>query len=139
RARHSPREIRTTGNSLLKTAERPGKLGSDQHFLYFDASRPPIRNRFQVGLMMISLMQTRGGRAAMKASVRPRSSGCSIFARTSGDGGTGRFSRIGVAASPGSTEVARRPWVHPSRLMDSVRAITARLVALYPGPVSVLA
>src|SRR2546429_164431 len=56
--------------------------------------------------MMISFTQTRGGSVAMKASVRPRSSGCSIFARTSAVGGTGRFSRIGVAASPGSAEAA---------------------------------
>jgi hypothetical protein len=32
--------------------------------------------------------------------VRPRSSGCSILARSCGDGGTGRRSRIGVAEQP---------------------------------------
>ena len=79
--------------------------------------------------MMISFTHTRAGRPAMKASVRPRSSGCSIFARTCGEGGTGRFSRIGVAASPGSTEVARMPLVHSSMLSCSVSATTARLVA----------
>jgi hypothetical protein len=70
--------------------------------------------------------------------VFPRSSACSIFARTSGGGGTGRFSRIGVATSPGSTEVARMPFTPSSMLIDSVRATTACLVALYAGPVSVL-
>src|SRR5207244_3573571 len=78
------------------------------------ASRPPRMNRFQVGLMITSFTHTRGGKPAMNAMVRPRSSGCSIFARTSGDGGTGRFSRIGVAASPGRTDVARMPLADSS-------------------------
>ncbi len=66
----------------------------------------------------------------MNRIVLPRSSACSMRARSSGGGGTGRFSRIGVATSPGSTEVARMPFMHSSMLIDSVSAITARLVAL---------
>ena len=60
-------------------------------------------------------------------------------ARSSFEGGTGRFSMIGVATSPGRMEVARMPCMHSSMLIDSVTAITARLVALYAGPVSTLA
>ena len=71
--------------------------------------------------------------------VSPRSSACSMRSRSCCGGGTGRFSRIGVATSPGSTEVARMPFMHSSMLIDSVSATTAVLVALYPGPVSVLA
>src|SRR5450759_1766103 len=97
------------------------------------------RERFQVGLMMSSFTQARGGRLARYRMVWPRSSACSILSRSSRGGGTGRFSMIGVATSPGSTEVARMPFVHSSALIDSVSAITARLVALYAGPVKVLA
>ena len=85
--------------------------------------------------MISSSTQVRGGILARYRIVSPRSSGCDISAKRSADGGTGRFAMIGVATSPGSTDVARMPFVHSSRLIDSVSAITARLVALYAGPV----
>ena len=56
--------------------------------------------------------------------------------RISWEGGTGRLFKMGVATSPGSNEVARMPLAHSSILMDSLRASTARLVALYAGPVN---
>ena len=80
--------------------------------------------------MMSSVTQARGGSVAMKSIVLPRSSACSMRARSACDGGTGRFSRIGVATSPGRIEVARMPFTHSSMLIDSVRAMIARLVAL---------
>src|SRR5205814_1139363 len=56
--------------------------------------------------------------------------GRTVVARLSFDGGTGRFSRIGVATSPGSSDVARMPFTHSSMLIVSDSAITPRLVAL---------
>ena len=62
---------------------------------------------FQVGLIRISLTQTRGGRLATKAMVRPRSSGCSIVACSASEGTTGRCFKMGVATSPGERQQAR--------------------------------
>ena len=64
-------------------------------------SFPPIRSRFHVGEITISFRQTCGGISATKRIVRPRSSAFSIRSRSSGDGGTGRVLRMGVATSPG--------------------------------------
>ena len=80
--------------------------------------------------MTISLTQARAGSVAMNRMVLPRSSACSMRARSCGGGGTGRFSRIGVATSPGRIEVARMPLAPSSMLRDSVSATTACLVAL---------
>ncbi len=80
--------------------------------------------------MMSSVTQARAGIDATNRTVLPRSSACSMRARSSCEGGTGRFSRIGVATSPGRIDVARMPFMHSSMLIDSVSAMTARLVAL---------
>src|SRR5438876_156241 len=56
--------------------------------------------------MTISLTQARAGSVAMNRMVLPRSSACSMRARSCAGGGTGRFSRIGVATSPGRNAVA---------------------------------
>src|SRR5438046_10288007 len=90
--------------------------------------------RFQVGLIRISLMQTRGGMLATKAMVRPRSSDCSILACSSSDGTTGRCFRIGVATSPGDRQHARKPLTHSSMLKEWVSASTACLVVVSAGP-----
>ena len=50
--------------------------------------------------------------------------------RCSCEGGTGRLFKMGVATSPGNTELARMPFTPSSMLIDSVKANTARLVAL---------
>src|SRR6476659_4920005 len=84
-----------------------------------------INPRLCVGLIRISLMQTRGGRLAMKAMVRPQSSGCSILACSASLGGTGRDFRIGVATSPGEKQQARSPLTHSSMLKEWVSASTA--------------
>ena len=83
---------------------------------------------FQVGLIRISLMQTRGGMLATKAMVRPQSSGCSILACSASLGGTGRDFRIGVATSPGDRQQARSPLTHSSMLKEWVSASTACFV-----------
>src|SRR3954454_8722622 len=85
---------------------------------------------FQVGLIRISLTQTRGGRLATKAMVRPRSSDCSILACSSALGTTGRCCRMGVATSPGIRQHARRPLTHSSMLKECVSASTACLVVV---------
>src|SRR5437588_11618468 len=79
----------------------PGR--QDQSLLFGVAIKP----RLCVGLIRISLTQTRGGRLATKAMVRPQSSGCSILACSASLGGTGRDFRIGVATSPGDRQQAR--------------------------------
>src|SRR5215470_8361485 len=89
-----------------------------------------IKPRLCVGLIRISLMQTRGGRLAMKAMVRPQSSGCSILACSASLGGTGRDLRMGVATSPGEKQQARRPLTHSSMLKECVSASTACLVVV---------
>ena len=86
--------------------------------------------------MINSLMHVRGGIIATNRIACPMSSTCTIPARRSSDGGIGRLSRIGVATSPGRIEHARIPLRHSSMLIDSVSAISPRLVALYAGPVS---
>ncbi|MND00471.1 hypothetical protein D3C83_191020 [compost metagenome] len=80
--------------------------------------------------MTTSLTQVRAGIVATKRIAAPKSSGCAMRARSAGVGGTGRFSMIGVATSPGRIEVARIPFMHSSMLIDSVTATTARFVAL---------
>ena len=89
-----------------------------------------MKPRLWVGLISISLTQTRGGRLAMKAMVRPQSSGCSIFANWASFGGTGRDFRIGVATSPGEKQQARKPLTHSSMLKEWVSASTACLVVV---------
>src|ERR1700761_4617162 len=86
--------------------------------------------RLWVGLIRISLMQTRGGMLATKAMVRPRSSDCSILACSSADGTCGRSFRIGGATSPGDRQQARRPLAHSSMLKEWVSASTACLVVV---------
>ena len=58
------------------------------------------------------------------------SSACTMRSRISWEGGTGRLFKMGVATSPGNSDVARMPLAHSSILMDSLNANTARLVAL---------
>src|SRR5690348_5998639 len=99
-------------------------------------SAPPTYMRFHVGLMMISLMHTCGGCAATQRMVSPRSAGCSIFLRSSGEGGIGRRSMIGVATSAGQIAQARMLFTHSSMLIVSVSEITAALVPLYAAPTS---
>src|SRR5215475_8992444 len=89
-----------------------------------------IKPRLCVGLIRISLMQTRGGRLATKAMVRPQSSGCSILACSASLGGTGRDLRMGVATSPGDRQQARSPLTHSSMLKEWVSASTACLVVV---------
>src|SRR3954469_16929263 len=84
--------------------------------------------------MMISLMQTCGGCAATQRMVSPRSAGCSIRLRSSGEGGIGRRSMIGVATSAGQMAHARMLFAHSSMLMVSVSEITAALLPLYAAP-----
>src|SRR6476646_3331542 len=90
--------------------------------------------RFQVGLMMISLMQTWSGCSATQRIVSPRSAGCSMRLRSSGEGGIGLRSMIGVATSAGQIAHARMLFAHSSMLMVSVSEITAALLPLYAAP-----
>jgi hypothetical protein len=73
----------------------------------------PTKERFHLGLIKISFMQTCGGMRATNAMVRPTSSGCNIRAITSSLGGTGRIFMIGVATSPGDSTRAGRFDIHP--------------------------
>ena len=59
-------------------------------------------------VMMISVTCALGGRQATITAAAPMSSGCSIIARRSAGGGSGRLSRISVATSPGQM------FVHPA-------------------------
>src|SRR5436305_3822887 len=102
----------------------PGR--QDQSLLFGVAMKP----RLCVGLIRISLMQTRGGRLATKAMVRPQSSGCSILACSASLGGTGRDLRMGVATSPGDRQQARKPLTHSSMLKEWVSASTACFVVV---------
>ena len=83
-----------------------------------------------VGEITSSLTQARAGICARNKIARPMSSGCTMRSRVSLEGGTGRVYMMGVATSPGSSDVARMPWPQSSMLMDSLKASTARLVAL---------
>ena len=80
--------------------------------------------------MISSFTHVRAGMLATKRIAAPRSSDWVMRSCSSLEGGTGRFLRMGVATSPGRMEVARMPFTHSSMLIDSVSAITARLVAL---------
>ena len=60
-------------------------------------------------VIMISVTWARGGRQATISTAAPISSGCSIWARASADGGLGRLSRISVTTSPGQMFVHRMP------------------------------
>ena len=64
--------------------------------------------------MMVSLMHTCGGISTTKRSVLSMSRGCNIWARSSGLGGIGRWSIVGVATSAGLGAQARKPLVHSS-------------------------
>src|SRR5215831_3948649 len=68
--------------------------------------------------------------------VAPRSAGCSMRLRSSGDGGIGRRSMIGVATSAGQIAHARMLLTHSSMLIVSVSEMTAALVPLYAAPTS---
>ena len=54
-----------------------------------------------------------------------------IMSRASSLGGIGRFSRIGVATSPGIITLARTPVFRRSALMHAVKLITAAFAAPY--------
>src|SRR3979411_509050 len=99
-------------------------------FLSYRLTGVCTKPRFQVGLINISFMQTRGGMLATKAMVRPRSSDWSILARCSPEGTTGRNFRVGVATAPGDRQHARKPLTHSSMLNEWVSASTACLVVV---------
>ena len=75
-------------------------------------------------------MQTRFGRVATKKMTSPRSSACSMRARSSALTGTGRWSRIGVATSPGQMTDERMPLSNSSMLIVWLIATTACFAAV---------